>query len=133
MKLSQAMRRGSKMAKQTFGTWSRGDGGCALMLSAIGAEMTTLDQVAFDIARGMIFLPTGLMDKYPFLPKPVEAPCTCSKDTWATWNAIIHLNDVHRWPAERIAGWIEAHIEVPTYSMLDMQQYMVDVEEVAHV
>jgi hypothetical protein len=34
------------------------------------------------------------------------------------------MNDRHFWSAERIAGWVESHLETPIYSMLEIQEFM---------
>lgn len=132
MKLSEAMRRGSKLSKQAFGRWGDGDGGCALMLTAIGCGNVTPQKIAFEIQHGYAPIPSDLLKQFPVLPKDTDSPCTCNfKST--VWHTIMHLNDFHRYKAERIAGWIESHLESPTYSMLQMQGFMAGPAEVTHV
>lgn len=121
MKLSEAMRRGSKCGKQAFGRWYGQDGkGCALMLTAIGMGMIK------NVTMETVFIPMGLMVAFPELQNPTVATCGCSiaDHQVLLWYHIQHLNDIHEWSSERIAGWIEANVEVPTYSMLEIQEFM---------
>jgi len=131
MKLSEAMRRGSKMAKQNFGSWTDGDGGCALMLTSLGAGTISKEKLALEIRHGYVPVPGELLKQFPILLKDTDSPCACNFRASA-WHVVMHVNDVHRYTAERIAGWVESHLETPTYSMLQMQGYMAD-PEVAHV
>lgn len=120
MKLSEAMRKGSKMARQSFGRWGGNGDGCALSLAALGAGLITPYELGST--------PFVAYKYFGSVHVVVEPPCGCALGEGHAWSVIQHVNDAHLWPAERIAGWIEAQLETPTYSMLDMQQFMGNVE-----
>lgn len=114
MRLSEAMRKGAKMGRQVHSKWSDDTGGgCALTLTAYGVGIN---------APG-VFAAMALMEIFPQL-RDQTVKCYCGNYEAALWHMIMHLNDVHLWTADRIAGWIEATIEVPTYSMLQIQEFM---------
>lgn len=98
----------------------------------------------------MLLAPDILIPAFPLLHTRVSCPSqACSSRTYnvsfadlmimpsmgpySDWlmAMIIHLNDSHGWTRERIAGWIEAQVETPTYSLLQMQQFMTDEQEAA--
>lgn len=134
MKLSEAMRKGSKMTHQTFGEWTDGPGGCALMLAALGAGIKSKDSLVLGVSHGAVTVPGELMRLYPFMMERTEKPCPCQQKLGSSvWETILHLNDIHEWKAERIAGWIETHLETPVYSALDIQHYMEHAGEASHV
>lgn len=136
MKISQAMRRGARKGPQLFGRIGDENGGtCAYGAICIGGDVAIYN-----------------LENYQLLNMACNCPIeNCSKNQWSkkysvppeliglfgpnvgadVKTVIVHLNDVHRWARERIAGWIEAQLETPTYSMLDMQRYMVETEQEA--
>lgn len=117
MKLSEAMRRGSKMTHQTIGRWTDDNGGgCALVATMLGCGIITRPHNAF-------FFTGTLFATFPELFVMRNCPA-CDIPPYETGKLIMHLNDVHSWTTERIAGFIESHIETPTYSMLQIQEYM---------
>lgn len=128
MTLTQAMRRGAKMAPQIYGSFSDGYGGCALELTALGADLYSKAYMIAAALDGCPVLPNGLLFMYPVLQKDVDSPCKCPFKA-TLWHAIMHMNDRHRWSAERIAGWLEAHIETPTYSGKEIGDYMQQTDE----
>jgi len=120
MKLSEAMRKGSKVMRQKFGDWTDGNGGgCALTMTTVGAGLVPQNA---DTMR-QLYATHGLMNIFTVLQEKGVVPCGCGHSI-ANFHAIIHLNDRHHWSAERIAGWIESHLEVPIYSMLEIQEFI---------
>lgn len=120
MKLSEAMRRGARMGPQAFGRWqTTGGGGCALVSTMNGCGI----KVEADMPA--IWSMAHLIKMFPELTRIVKCSA-CIDSVYPLDLAIIHMNDYHHWSRERIAGWIEAHVEVPTYSMLQMQGFMAD-------
>lgn len=119
MLLSEAIRRGSKMCREAHGHWSQDGDGCALVAAMLGAGIIT-DPTHFGLGRGV------LLEKFRILGgwETLECCASLGKMECSLENKIMHLTDVHGWSRERIAGWIEANHEVPTYSMLQMQEYM---------
>jgi hypothetical protein len=130
MRLSEAIRRGSKIGPQIRGEFGDGRGGtcalgAALMVIAgyVPHELSTTFSNCIILERAF----PNLRNRYH---------CPCCKKFAPLQNIIAHLNDTALWTRERIAGWIEAHIEVPTYSMLQIQEFMgepIKEQEVVHV
>lgn len=95
MRLSEAIRLGSMMKPQGFGTgavFATVEASCALGAAA-------------DAAGIMEMRYAGAVDKWPFLSAVDQCPA-CSERTRRvdlTW----HLNDVHRWSREQIADWVQ--------------------------
>lgn len=127
MKISEAMRKGAKMGPQLFNKNNDGYGGsCAMGAVQLGIAPGILEcSDAWEPLKGLRSCPFD----------NCSAPFTNGTDyfgsphvmAWSPRNVgqvIVHLNNDHRWTRERIAGWIEANVEVPTYSMLEMQEFM---------
>ena len=95
LKLSDAVRLGSKLKPQCFGALFRRDGSCAL-----GAVADVMG-FAYDSDT------YRLLDKrFPELQTTLATyeNCALNKDLKAT---IIMLNDTLKWTRERIADWLE--------------------------
>lgn len=123
MKLSEAMRRGSKMCKHAVGRWAGNDGsGCAIATLMMGAGIIKKTE------HSVIFM-SDTFEQFPMLLRPVACPVCTIHGARSLYEIIMHLNDDHKFTRERISGWIEAHMEVPVYSMLEMQQFMEDSEK----
>lgn len=124
MKLSQAMRIGAKKSHQTTGQFWDGDGGtCALGAVLLGCGFVWNSNCLSMIQNFQAS--NVLAETFPEV-RTQRASCPCCNLIMNKQLGllIIHLNDHHSWSRERIAGWLESHIEVPTYSMLDMMEYM---------
>lgn len=140
MKISEAMRRGAKMGPQVFEVYGDGDGGtCALGAVLLGGGIAISENLYSCMLHNDF---KELMVKvFPKLVETHSCPVPTCRGVNPIYgrpylsNTIIHLNEEHKWTRERIAGWIEAHVEVPTYSMLDIQHYMGEpvIEEVVCV
>jgi hypothetical protein len=96
MKLSEAIREGSKRSGQARGTFVLGNDACAL---------------------GAVMLTTGIMDEMalfralPGLIEPREINCKGMEGPFlpprTLAHAIMQLNDYQRWSREEIADWLE--------------------------
>lgn len=131
MKLSQAIRIGARSCPQAFLAWTRGYDGCALTAAMIGGGLITVAGLNDDscVAIGMF----QIDHKFPDLLKHALCPSCASPDV-SVKDIIMHMNDLHRYTRERIAGWVEAHVEVPVYSMLEIQEFMGEpIEEPVYV
>ena len=95
--LADAIRLGSKMGPQIFGTLRSGDGTCAL-----GAALITVGGSFDMVLRGAVF---------PELAVEVEKCPGCElflfNGTFTVVKLMIHLNDAHLWTREAIADWID--------------------------
>lgn len=113
------------MGKQTVGKYGDGKGGsCALGALILGTGFMGPKQFQEDILGDAL---SYMRLRFPDLHMSAIACPGCARFNTLEV-AILCLNDTHGWTRERIAGWIEAHVEVPTYSMLQMQGYMADPE-----
>lgn len=125
MKISEAMRKGAKMGPQLFGMFGDGTGGsCGQGAIALGAGLATSETLMPHLTAQARKL---LKEYFPEL-RSISACPACPVHLYVD-EGIVHLNDHHKWTRERIAGWIEAQVEVPTYSLLDMQHYMEGADE----
>lgn len=109
MKLSEAIREGSKIRRQCFGGLFQIENGeiksCALGAALEGAGLYTPSEEE-------LLVHTPLLNKWPelgggcYLCPSFRHP---SEDTEETCLELLieHLNDVHRWTRERIADWLE--------------------------
>lgn len=121
MRLSQAMRRGSRKTYQVFGKYNDGSGGtCAMAAAMLGSGLISNSNMT-------IAAHTEFNDMFA-QTLAQKATCPCCRMPMFAQDAIVHLNDAHQWTRERIAGWLESHVEVPTYSLLEMQEFMEDPE-----
>lgn len=127
MKLSQAMRAGCRKSTRAWAKYFDDNGGtCAIGAALLGIG---INKVSFDVAAGEGIGPIEILAKA--FPYSLVFKC-CPVDRCEISGAailvalIVHLNDYHHWSRERIAGWIESHVEVPTYSLLEMREYMED-------
>lgn len=104
MKLSEAMREGSKKTRQVYGRMFGGkkknaegqivaDEACALGAAEAG--------VSFQSWR----------EQWPWAGDMhvdgIPCPAGCNQSIIAVVHAITHLNDEHHWTRERIADWVE--------------------------
>lgn len=99
MKLSDAIRIGSRQTLQAFEIYVTEDGRtCALGAALIGYGYN-LDNISFN------YVSLLLANKGCDLTKKVMHPV---KDADVSlYSAIVTLNDFERWPRERIAHWLE--------------------------
>lgn len=127
MKLSQAIRRGARNGMQVFDKYINSRGGsCALGAAMYGSGIVSEAGIEFDAVLSM----GKLENTFPELLGYAQCPSCDHTVICPLTDLLPHLNDFHRFSRERIAGWIEAHVETPVYSMLDMQHYMENPEEV---
>ena len=108
MKLSEAIREGSKLKPQSF----NGAMGPGIKTSCSLAAATEAYGLApFECWSGFFGVPYGaLADKCkPLAWKDVPCP-ECGKHMDAAmqpfFGAIWHLNDKHRWTREQVADWV---------------------------
>lgn len=126
MLVSEAMRKGAKMGRQLKCTFGHRDGSsCGVGAVALGSGLVLKEHLGETITND---LRKALRSVFPDLAKPMFCPA-CRGQGGHVDELFVHLNDYHQWTRERMAGWIETHIETPTYSLLDMQHYMKDPEE----
>lgn len=98
MKLSEAIRVGSKMHPQAFGNLRDSDGTCA-----VGAALEATNTFGVPIYETFPILTTlGL--SCPFCPSPKSI---MGNDCVKFGQIIAHINDVHRLSREAIAEWVE--------------------------
>ena len=115
MKLSEAIREGSKLSKQAFGNLLRADGSgdrCALGAAyhAAGINMILTNGARF--LTGEVYIPQDASSPFQIFPiffKSVDLPCDCHSNNsgYNVFGAVPHLNDYHRWSREAIAEWVE--------------------------
>lgn len=106
MELSEAIKAGAKLAPQAFGVLKvaryRKGREPKLATCALGAAKMALHATSLG----------AVQQRYPLLGLQVEeVPCGCrmkARDTVA--EAIMHLNDRHKWRRETIAAWVK-HLE----------------------
>lgn len=101
MRLSEAIRIGSKLRPQAYGTLSDGIGTCALgaAYEAVGA----LDATGA-LVRDSHLKTEQITGRYILH----ESPCRCPLAfRWMVFDLVPHLNDVHKWTREAIAEWVE--------------------------
>lgn len=106
MKLSEAMREGSKLSNQCFGSIGFKDKTCALGAVAEWLEYTGQSKVNW---RYTLY--------FPILFENILPPCGCCPtadsvgfcldDDGTFMVSIAHLNDAHKWSREAIAEWVE--------------------------
>lgn len=115
---------GSRRSKQCFGKFFDLDGSsCALGALMIGSNI--IGSPGDWIGTQQLALPS----KFPSLMRQMACPACRNVGTLS--DIVLDLNDNHKWSRERIAGWIESHVETPVYSLLQMQEYMDDPAEIA--
>lgn len=106
MKLSEAIRLGSMLKPQAFGSY-RADGGTCAMGAAIdaigGLVAGKSDEVWPIVAQGPAVCPecADVIHRHHHPYNPYVVVCN------PTGAMIIHLNDDHRWTRERIADWVQ--------------------------
>lgn len=95
MKLSEAIRLGAMLKPQAHLGFFDGQGTCA-----IGAANDAIGHLN-DLLLGRFVE----FKEWPVFNMPVTDPVT----QWPTrlWDAVVTLNDTHRWTRERIAAWVE--------------------------
>lgn len=122
MKLSQAIRRGARRSYQVFNDYGDGHGGtCAMGAALLGSGHLAIKDI-YGKSRSFpeMFHFQVLFAKTLF--KLVVCPvCTGAGEAG---NIVVHLNDNHKWSRERIAGWLESSVELPTYTLQQIQNYM---------
>ena len=100
MKLSEAIRLGSMLKPQGFGTFRDEEGTCALgaALDACGA-----------LEEHQLGRMVRLHSLFPLLNDINGLSCPVCEDVGEGHdeNTIPHLNDEHRWTREQIADWIQ--------------------------
>ena len=105
MRLSEAIREGSKHTEQAFGDYQDGYGTCALgaAMDAFGVRLSNWRAVA-------------QWEQDYLLPVPINGcPLSCGATDRGDdegpivdiGDAVIHLNDVHRWTREQIADYVQ--------------------------
>lgn len=110
MKLSEAIREGTKFRSQGFGNFIKHGGSCALGAGMEGfrGKRLELNSWQFNDAYMDFF---GIYDGVLFRVAltPCSQPCNVGRyNSPRTVKAIIeHLNDDHRWTREAIADWVE--------------------------
>lgn len=122
MKLSVAIRLGAMIRPQGRHAYLRHGKSCAVgaALEAIGVplkdlgndmfERTSEHEAAEEFARRPEFKEWSQINA-----KANQVCPSCSKDQGSVTNAIVCLNNEHRWTRERIADWVES-IESPALS-----------------
>lgn len=98
MKLSEAIRLGAMLRPQAFGAWFSADGTCAM-----GAAMDAVGLTESDYHRTWSVWPNTLEIRTRCPESRVEH-CTCGPSLSIVMQC---LNDIHRWPREAIADWVE--------------------------
>jgi hypothetical protein len=99
MKLSEAIRLGSMMGKQLFGlTRDEDDNSCALGAAELAAILPDGDTFDSRI-RAMTRI-------WPVLT--ADGKCPYCNRAWNVCDVILCLNDMHHWPREKIADWVES-------------------------
>jgi len=114
MELSEAIRKGSKLRPQSFGahygkTPDGSLGTCVLGAAHEGAGCITITTTA----DGMVQIEAHPeVPAFPLLDEYTDGPLPCGCDDVGTQIGaiLVHLNDEHHWPRERIASWAR-HIE----------------------
>jgi len=107
MKLSEAIRIGSKLSPQAFGELAERRGTilarCVWGAAVAGAVSKGIDQQRH------------ADEVFPIVKHLVSCPA-CEHPTTTIHLTMIHLNDKHRWTREAIADWVEQFEEkdVPT-------------------
>lgn len=111
MRLSEAMRLGSMLRPQAYGTSDGPQGACALgaALDAIGKTTNRYSTAA---------------NHFPVLCG--EAPHPISGETLRVLTIVRVLNDEHRWTREQIADWVETleAVVIPSVDASDSDQGM---------
>jgi hypothetical protein len=127
MPMSQAMREGAKLRPQATEGWFKllddgRIGSCAVGAAAEAAHVfrpevveTFVARYPIDVTARYVDAHKGPSDVWPvMLEQSPPAPCGCNPDS-LPWDpeyvplvqeVIIHLNDDHKWPRERIASWL---------------------------
>lgn len=106
LRLSAAIRAGSRLTAQAFGELLRRDGaGRVTHACANGAAVVAA--LALGVAPTVTF-----GECFPLLARPVPGrlPCGCrgSKARRTVAGAIDHLNDDHHWSRALIAQWVQS-------------------------
>jgi hypothetical protein len=101
MKLSEALRLGSMVTKQGFYTFESDLDGSRCALGTI------------EFAQPGTISPDSNFTQKPLGPQ-VGRTCSVGCDTsglpkhWGLAGQIVHLNDHHKWPRNKIADWLES-------------------------
>lgn len=110
MRLSEAMRLGSMLAPQGFGQMEDGAGNiCAFMAAVRAANLPIYPPSSFGGAElptrssaGTATCSIAIPDEWAAVLMRNEG-CPCCHRGYVVSELIPHLNDVHRWPREKIA------------------------------
>lgn len=94
MRLSEAIRLGSMLHPQHYGTLTKRQGGKVVATCALGAALQA----------GYLFVE---MFDCGGATCPVSG-CVSSRERVSVASVIGHLNDFHRWTREQIADWVES-------------------------
>lgn len=116
MKLSEAIREGSRLSLQAFGTMNKGSGACAL--GAAVEHLAMRGEIPMEYGLCSTWNTDPLEKRFPAMLSNVPPPCKCEplegymhhvscKYDGTLMLAIIHLNDEHAWSREAIAEWVE--------------------------
>lgn len=120
MNLSEAIRLGSMLKPQTFGSYDSGDGTCALEAAGNAAGVSGRTRGGLDLVERFPVLMDGQLRKCP----------ECGFAAVNFGQVIVHLNDSHRWTRERIADWVET-VEAAELTKRQQQSLAALVEEIA--
>lgn len=107
---SEAIREGAKLGRQTFDRY----GGPYGSACAIGAGLRASGVPA---TQGFAFRVLTHFYGYMRTPRTVSCP-TCLLSDPSLQDAVMHLNDYHRWTREEIADWLETEEEKIGYVTL---------------
>lgn len=109
MRLSEAIREGSKNTTQCFGSLY-GNGGLGKEACALGAAMSAVNNVVQwdDFGQLPNHCPEGCDDVAVLDWHEAQSTCWERPKAVVVWNVISHLNDAHRWTREQIADWVQA-------------------------
>lgn len=124
MRLSDAIREGSKDTYQSFGQYfemltpdSRGRWGACALGAALTAIGDTVSRDTFDIETDLASFPEIICKIAGVCPAENCAKFGGQYEV-TVGRMIVHLNDGHRWSRERIADWIDS-LDAPKVLPLD--------------
>lgn len=107
---SEAIREGCLLGRQTFDRY----GGAYGSACAIGAGLRAS---GFPASAGSAFSVLTRFYSYMRAPRIIACP-DCVINETSLQDAVMHLNDYHRWARERIADWLETEEEKLGYITL---------------
>jgi hypothetical protein len=93
LKLSEAIRLGAMMTEQAFGTFGDQEHTCGIGAAQIALGLTPSDGG-----------PLNALLRNALVTPPCDHDNLYGGDVRS---AIIHLNDDHHWPREKVADWLE--------------------------